>query len=381
MPTRACDANTVARGILLLGVFHVHALYVLAYGLPSPDAGPLTFVQIKLLSPLVSVFFVLAGMTAPAIGQKPFQVVAARSLALYLLACASHLVGVPLEWLVLRDPVAPWIWSERTADLLLPLVTGTRFSTHVAWFMSVLATTRLLAWLWQRNRLACCAVLGNLVAAGQLMEVADLGQNIHEWRNLPAAVAFFLLGTWLPKRMDIPAIRVLSLTVVVVFIGLINRPALFVDGICLDCDPQFAADQMVGRWGAAPLFFLQQVAAAFMILGVSRGIAPTPLGAAVGYFGRHSLLMLLLHGWMILTIYPLLAGFAPDGDRGFVFLAVFAINVVLHAALFRVTERGLKACLALCSEVARRLVDALAGIGTQGTAPSRGRSGSLAATD
>ena len=87
----------VARGIMLLWVLHVHAVYALLEHRPDADFALAGWLQIKVLAPHVVIFFALAGMTGKALADKAFAVVARRLLTLMLVAIASHVVGVLIE--------------------------------------------------------------------------------------------------------------------------------------------------------------------------------------------------------------------------------------------------------------------------------------------
>ena len=142
--TRTDQSVEIARGILLLGVFHIHVLHWLVDHLADAGAGRLAGLQIKLLTPHVVLFFALSGLTSTALADKTFAIVAQRSLMLVLIAASSHVIGVAIQlalWRPWRDGIDPW------TELLRPIVLGTGYANVIGWFFVVLAVVRVLAFV------------------------------------------------------------------------------------------------------------------------------------------------------------------------------------------------------------------------------------------
>jgi hypothetical protein len=352
MTPRPAAPVEVGRGLLLLGVFHIHALYAALDHLGSGDLASQAQWQIKALAPHVVLYFALAGMTSRSLADKAWPHVIQRSLLLLLVALFSHALGM----LILQAILPP---RKSTFDLLVeiarPIIHGTGYSTFVAWFFVVLAVTRLFAFAlgkgWQYFVvLLACAATG--VMAGRWFGLPD---NLYEWRNWPAALVMFWLGTRIAPTWRVPhAAGVLSV-IAGLALPLINRPALWQDGVCLACDTGFVAQPMVGGYGFMPMYFLQEGIAVIGLLYLAQGAAALSVGRFLAYVGRRSMPLLLLHGWLILLLYGLIPYVLPREAGAWLFVAILAVNTVLHLALYRLLQWPLDRFIALCSAASRRL--------------------------
>jgi hypothetical protein len=343
----------IARGILLLGVFHIHALHALTDHLGDGSASRLAWLQIKLLSPHVVLFFALSGMTSAALATKTFAIVANRSLMLMLVAALSHAIGVLIQYALWK----PW---QSTMDVLTeligPVIAGTEYVNFIAWFFVVLAVVRVLAFLLSWNWRVFVLVAAVAAAAIVVSRRLGLPDNLYEWRNWPAALLFFVLGTKIAIGWRVPHWAGLPATLGGLLLPLLNRPALWTDGLCLRCDPQFVAQPTVGGYGFVPLFFTQELLAVFGLLWLAGLLTATPVAHALAWVGRRSLQLLVLHGWVILSSYWLAAYIALPSAGAWLFLAVFAANTLLHVVLYNLLAKPLGAFFLACSAGSRKLV-------------------------
>ena len=350
----------IARGVLLLGVFHIHALHALLDHLGDGSASRLAWLQIKLLSPHVVLFFALSGMTSTSLADKAFSIVASRSLMLVFVAALSHAIGV-LSVYALWDP-----WPS-TLNLLKalagPIVFGTGHANFIGWFFVVLAVVRvfafLLGWNWRVFLLVAAIAVAAIVVSRRL----GLPDNLYEWRQWPAALVLFVLGTRIGQGWRVPLWVGLPATLGGLLLPLFNRPALLAEGACLRCDPQFVAQPMVGGYGFMPLFFAQELLAVFGLLWLAGLLTTSPMARALAWVGRRSLPLLVLHGWIVLSAYGL-ASFVSAASAGpWLFVAVFAANTLLHVLMYRILARPLGVFFMACSTSSRRLVSMAHGAG------------------
>jgi hypothetical protein len=352
MTPRPAAPVEIGRGLLLLGVFHIHALYAALDHLGNGDLAPQAQWQIKALAPHVALYFALAGMTSRSLAGKAWPLVIQRSLLLLLVALFSHALGV----LILQALSTPWRSAfELVVAIARPVIDGTGYSTFVAWFFVVLAVTRLFAFAlakgWQ-YLVVTLASAAALVVGGRWLGLPD---NLYEWRNWPAALVLFWLGTRIAPAWRVPhALGVLSVTAGLA-LPLINRPALWRDGVCLACDTSFVAQPMVGGYGFMPMYFLQEGIAVIGLLWLSQRAATLPVGRFLAYVGRRSMPLLLLHGWLILLLYGLIPYVLPRDAGAWLFVAILAANTVLHLVLYRLLQWPLDRFIALCSAASRRV--------------------------
>jgi hypothetical protein len=169
----------------------------------------------------------------------------------------------------------------------------------------------------------------------------------------------FLIGMRLSPSWRVPHTLGLLGLIGAFALSIVNRPALWREGVCLHCDLLFIAQPMVGEFGSMPVYFLQQGLAVIFLLWLSQQAAVSPAKRLLAYIGRHSIQLLVLHGWVILSFYGLMYYVLPRSAGAWLFVAIFAINVALHLALYRLLALPLSAGLALCSAASHRLVTAV----------------------
>ena len=352
MRGRVVTSNEIGRGVLIVFVFYVHSLYALTGSTPDAQRFALAWFQLKVLAPQVAIFFLLAGMTSHSIAGRPLRVILARSLMLLLLAVVSHLVGAVLETLLYPGHF-PWAGLPRR--LAGPILYGTGYSTFVAWFFIVLAITRLLAWCFHHDRRIFLAGAVGIAAVGLGASRLGLPDNLFEWRNLPVAVTLFLLGMRIGSDRPVPHWAALAGLAGAMAIGLLVSPRLLEQGLCLRCDLTFVAQPMVGGYGVLPAYLLQLAGGSLALLGAAQWLCGTGLGRMAGFFGRSSLMFLLLHGWVITAFYPAATLVLPREENLLLYPAIMVFNLVLHAALFVPLRPLLAGTIALCGRIARGL--------------------------
>jgi hypothetical protein len=353
MTPKPVEPAEVARGLMLLGVLHIHALIATLDHFGDSPNGRLAYLQIKLLAPNVAVFFALAGMSSRSLGAKLWPVAVQRSLMLVLLAWFSHLVGVVIQHMLWT----PWPAAlPLLKTLVRPLAYGIGHSTFVPWFLVVLAVARLFAYACARGWRWFVLALVGAVALVAASRAAGLPDNFYDWKRWPAAVVMFLIGMRLSPSWRVPHTLGLLGFIGALALSVVNRPALWREGVCLDCDLLFIAQPMVGEFGSMPVYFVQQGLAVIFLLWLSQQIAASPAKRLLAYIGRHSIQLLVLHGWVILSFYGLTYYLLPRSVGAWVFVAIFAINVALHLALYRLLASPLGRCLAMCSAASHRLV-------------------------
>lgn len=328
----APDRDTVARGYLLIAVFYVHALYgIWRWAGGDPGQAMMSGAQIKLLAPSVSAFFLLSGMAAPHMHRKGWTAALRPSLTLLILAALSHLVTVALD--LALYPL--WYgWKYFAIRLFRPIVWGTGYENFIAWFFVVLAFARVFAYAllrdWRVFALLAAAATG-LVLLTQMLGLRD---NIYEWRNWPTATLFFLIGMRIPPKLRIALPLGLAALVASLALAWINRPGLLAQGPCLTCELGFVAQPMVGQYGLLPVYLVQQLLFAAFLLSVAAFTRAMMPGRVAAYFGANSLAMLVLHGWVLATLYPLAARSLANGESVARFVAILSSVIVAHAFLY-----------------------------------------------
>ena len=324
------DAKTDrARGYMLLGIIYMHSLVAFA-STRAPEDVMASFVQIKLLAPHVSVFFLLSGMGARRIARRSAFQIARQSAALVLLAIISHLTGFLIQ-------LAVGGAGTGYGDMLLlvePLFLGTGYSTFVAWFFLSLAMARILTYLFYRNLAVFGAVVvclaGLVLLAGQI----GLPDNIYEWRTWPPAFLFFLIGTRMPANLDIPVPYGLAAGLGSAVLTWFNRPGLLFEGPCLGCDITFVSQPMMGEFGSFPVFIVQEMLFFAFLLSVSQLARPAWITRLPYLFGKHSVQMLLLNGWFLLVFNAFVLPLLPQRESLLLFAGLLVGGALAHRALY-----------------------------------------------
>ncbi len=329
---RPADRGAVARGFLLIAVFYVHAMYGVFQSMGSdPGRAMAAGIQLKLLAPDVSAFFFLSGMAAPYFHRKGWAAALRPSITLLLLAALSHVVAVGLDMVI--DGV--WYGPRWLAHRMLkPIVVGTGYENYIAWFFVVLAFARLFAYVFLRSRRVFVAVVAIAAAACWGSLVIGLPDNLYEWRNWPTATLFFLIGMRVPATIRIPAPAGWAALAGTLVLAWIDRPLLLTEGPCLQCDPSFVAQPMIGQYGSLPVYVVQQLLFVAFLLWVADWARDKMPGRAASYFGSDSLSMLLLHGWVLVALYPAAARGLPGRESAFLFVSILSAAIVTHACLY-----------------------------------------------
>ncbi len=324
--------QAIARGYLLICVFYVHAMYGVFQGLGgNPAHAMLTGVQIKLLAPAVSAFFFLSGMSAPHFHRKRWLSALKPSLTLLVLAAIGHVVAVLLD-MAIQQHWYGTIWFVRR--MFKPIVYGTGYTNFVSWFLVVLAFARIFAYAFMRSWRVFVPIVALAAAAVLASRVAGLPDNLYEWRNWPTATLFFLLGMRVPRGWRIGRIWGVLALPATIALAWFNRPALLTEGPCLTCDLGFVAQPMIGQYGALPIYIVQQILfLIFLLWSADWSLGKMP-GRVATYFGVDSLSMLLMHGWVLVTLYPLAARAVPPQESVFLFISILSTGIVIHAALY-----------------------------------------------
>lgn len=352
-PIYASAAMEVARGYLLIGVFYVHSLYGVIGTIGDPMNAPAAGLQMKLLAPNVAAFFFLNGMTSRYLANKPFRNALRHSLMLLLLAAGSHVVSMIVDQLLYQTHGSKRAFLRAMVE---PLLLGTGYVNFIGWFLVVLAVARLFVYAFQYSYKVfalAVAVATGAILAGQYLGAVD---NIYEWRNWPAAVLFMLLGSRMPPAERIPDTVGFAALPVALVLAWFNTPTLLSEGPCLACNLGFVAQPMVGQYGAAPVYVVQQLAFITFLWWVSARL-PQGLPARVArYFGTAPLQFLILHGFLLVSLYPAASRGLPKFESGFLFVAVFSSVIVVHAIAFQLLKRPLDRFVVLASEVSSFLL-------------------------
>jgi hypothetical protein len=341
--------DEIARGVVLVIVFHAHVLYALGSDTRMTGA----WLQLKIVAPAVALFFLLSGMSSQRIASKRLANVAVHSLFLQLLAVISHLIGVLLLAIFDGQFASPRSFA---VGLLKPIVYGTGYSSFVAWFFTVLAATRLIVYGLYRHRAPTLLLLLAFGVALYGAQVLGRPDNLYEWRNYPASVFLFWVGTKLPLRFKVPHWLGLSALPAAVAVSLVNKPSFPERGFCFECDSDFVAQPMVGEYGYLPAYAIYIVLGFLFLQWLSAVLTATSAGRAFKFFGKSSLQILLLHGWVLLTLYGPLLARLPRWNEPWFYLVIAAANMAVHASLYLLLRRPLNAVLRFGFALARRSV-------------------------
>jgi hypothetical protein len=118
---------------------------------------------------------------------------------------------------------------------------------------------------------------------------------------------------------------------------------------------------MVGAYGFLPVYIIAELGFFLFMLWAAQS-PPSVIGKVGRYFGRASLQFLLLHGWILVTIAPLIASFYPSSGYLAVPVLILVGTPLLHAFIFRYTEPYLNRVLAFCFSSGRAVIDGIFGL-------------------
>jgi peptidoglycan/LPS O-acetylase OafA/YrhL len=342
----------IARGVLLLGVLHVHALYALLPAVDSTRDAAASLLQMKMLTPHVVLFFALAGMTSRRLGDKPLRAVMHQSLLLLFIGAATHVLGMLVEhalWL-------PWNgWRPLLRDVGKPLLLGSGLLS-MAWFFITLAVVRLFAYAWSvgmRTFVVAAGIAGALIAASLMLGGPN---NLYEWRNWPAAFVAFMIGQRIDAQRRVPHALGLPCALAGIVLPLTNHPQVLEEGLCFACRIDFIAYPTIGSFGFAPLYFVQELLALIGLLWLVGQIGAGRLRRMLGWFGRRSLVLLMLHSFIASALYGLYKAIDPPLDGVLFFVLVLFVNPLAHYTAYRLLHKPANGLVALATRLARRVV-------------------------
>ena len=348
----ALNRQEISRGILLVFVFYLHALFMFVDHAGGPQAAPIAWFQNRLLAAQVALFFVLAGQSARSIGSRPLRPTLRQSITLLVLAAISHVPAALIVDLSDGGGVTP---GKLLRDMIEPVLLGTGYWTSVAWFFVVLAIIRLLAYAFVRSKV--WFVTWSLAVAAAAWAGTWLGwtDNFYEWRNLPFALPLFYAGMLLPNGWRPPRwIMVVSIVGLPVT-ALANSPGAF-GWPCFNCDSLFVQQPFVGETGFVPLLVLCLAFGYCLLAYLAAALVGSRLGRFIRQFGRHSLLLLLMHGWLLVTIYPLVIQRLPNHEHWLTYVGFLLVLPPLHWYLFVLLRRPLAACYTFANRISRVIV-------------------------
>ncbi len=350
--------NETARGYLLLGVFFVHGLYDYTYSMEDWRQAPFAFALIKLLAPQISIYFLLSGMSLRGIGKKSLRAVLPQSLMLIFLAWVSEGLGIIPDELLFNNDGTGIAFIKAAVK---PIIYGTGGCTFVTWFFTVLAVGRILVWIFEKSKIAFALSWLLIVALILAAKHLHLPDNLWEWRNWPAAALFLVIGMKFPKDWRVPRAVGLGALAAGLALTWVNVPGMWHTAPCLTCRIDFVAEPMVGSYGSLPVFIIEEFGVFLGVLWAAQSL-PAAITKIGRYFGRASLQFLLLHGWLVVTILPVIFFFLPVKDELLAVAVICILNPPVHALIFHYTERYLNRVLAFCFESGRSVTDRILGV-------------------
>lgn len=349
----ALHRQEFSRGIILVFVFYLHALFMHVNYVGGPQAAPIAWFQNRLLAASVALFFVLAGQSARSIGSRPLRTILRQSITLVVLAAISHVPAVLIIDLSDTGAVTP---GKFLRDLMKPILLGTGYWTSMAWFFVVLAITRLLAYAFLRSKVWFVAWSLAIAAAAWAGTWLGWTDNFYEWRNLLIALPLFFAGMMLPNGWCPPRWIMVVSVVGVPVTALANSPGAF-HWPCLNCDSLFVPQPFVGETGSLPFLILYLAFAYCVLAYMAAALAGSRLGRPIRQCGRHSMLLLLMHGWLLVTIYPLVIPLLPNHEHWVTYVGLILVVPPLHWYLFVLLRRPLSACYKFAKYISRVIVN------------------------
>jgi fucose 4-O-acetylase-like acetyltransferase len=372
----------VARGIGILLVVYGHALEILIKDRPDHVLTPSAFAQWQVIYAFhMPLFFLISGAVNRNLGNKSLRQVAESSLSLIFLAFMVHIAG---SVVLFFDRVMPWTDLQVLKETFTPLIKGAGFSTVVLWFLYAIGVVQFLFYLTlraadlkrPRHRIAvraAVALLCGISIAGLLFPTVPSYLQFKAWF---LGLVYFGIGYFLGRsgRLALPAILSLPLFALVVVLAPLNQGCTFnFTSSCTDpsIPGHFAVSVITGAVGNWLLFVITALVGCAATLAISRLKILAPLA----YFGRCTLELLILNGFVLVFVDPEIS-LTPISEMGLdvggydIVAALFAAQLAL-AAIFR---RQIAALRILSNRLAGRAIGLLVSLlGRTATAPAASR--------
>jgi hypothetical protein len=346
--------NEIARGYILIGVFIMHLLFPLANQIGDPSKAPIAFALLKLFQPHVPVFFLLSGMSSRALGKRSLHSVLQQSFMLVLLCLASQAVGI-----VIANSLYGGYGTGSTfiKALIKPAIFGVDWASFLPWFFMDLALIRVLAWLYERNKihfLIACLVLAGLVLLSYRLHHLN---NWYEWRNWPLLTVLFLIGMKLPKAWQVSPGWGLSAGAGAALLTWFNVPNFFSTIPCLTCNLAFVVNlyhgpRPDGSMGTVPVYFAAEMLLLVFALWAAQS-PPELIGNFARFFGRLSLQAVLLEGWWMAFIDQYFWRHEPSRVSFLTLAGIIVLSPLGHGLALKFLEPWLTGIIMACSKASK----------------------------
>jgi acyltransferase len=333
-----------ARGLAILCVIFGHMLEMAGPFIQTPNAilapNAILGEEVRFLYAFhVPFFFLLSGYVRSNRRESLHKAMKA-GLELIALAYITHIIAVMIG-LSLRHVAL----ANVPALLIKPLTIGNGHMLVVMWFLVVLALTRIifaalmpLSLHWRALIIALLCVLSLIVTAFEAV-------NIWYIKSWFAATLFYGLGLALPLTKPLLkqpfTIFLIAFLLLIASFGMNDQCRLGLGPFCaLKNPPDLTHIAVVsGRYGDIVLFLMSAVAGSLALLALAVLLEKymRAVTAFMAWFGRHSLNLLIINGF-IFAFLPLAFSFLKPvmmshGEAWLFSIALLIISIAAHAAL------------------------------------------------
>jgi fucose 4-O-acetylase-like acetyltransferase len=322
----------VARGIAMALVIYGHILQIFFHKRPDGVFSQVAFLQWQAIYGFhMPLFFLISGAIKDQFEEKGWRDVILRSLFFILLAYLIDLVG-----LVSTVAIAPLTVPSVKDYIVDHILRAETFTTVTPWYLVSFAIVRPFAFALTRisvpNLWALVLALSASFAAAYAFD-----QSFH-WRSLAPGVVFFMIGRWLAMREIVidPWIGALCLAIAL-WLAHFNGGCTFPwETSCENTElpGYFCVLLIFGFLGSLPLFFVTAALGSFGVMSLSRWLASFKLSSVFAFFGKNSLDLFLINGFVLVFINPILRG-AVGVHENILFYSIVACAALLgHVCAF-----------------------------------------------
>jgi fucose 4-O-acetylase-like acetyltransferase len=339
----------IAKGIGIFLVMYGHGIETTFFFRPDRIFSNIGFDEWRFIYSFhMLLFFFLSGLVNHDQGTHTPLKQLSRFLFLVGMAITAHLAGTVLS--EVRGYMHGYFDPAKDFQILWePIVQGHDYGTIIVWFLVCLAIVQGMAYLCQRYQWPAYIFVGFLLL-GSFVAWDFVTDNWWQFRSWAAGFAFFMLGVVshkpLKRSLSAPAavlaIAALALFAVVALTAPLNHGCTF--SYAASCPPsstRHAILMVLGSFGFLPLFAFTAASGCLATFFLSVSLLRSRCGRAIEWMGRHSLELMLINGFALEFVNPLVksAPYFGDGWGTVAVLALVAAQIAILAIVVRPLEK------------------------------------------
>ncbi|WP_077730235.1 acyltransferase [Methylocaldum sp. 14B] len=355
------ESIDIARGLGMFLVIYGHVLQILFHKRMDGGFSQIAFAQWQAIYSFhMPLFFMISGMIANQFSGKSWKQVADRSIYLILIAYIVDVIGT--SFTVIHQGASAISKSKVEDYLIKHIALAESFSTITVWFLVAIAVVRLASYsILRYTGIVRWFIVAILIVS---FVFSYEGPNAFHIRAVAPGVVFFMIGRYLALcSISIYIYAALSPVLLAISLWLAHYNGGCTFGWQSSCEnPElpghFAVLMIFGLYGNLPLFFLTATMGSLAVIGLANLLVNTKLSPILGFMGRNSLGLLIINGFYLAFVNPLLRNVIDIDDTIIFYVVLGSLAMLAHI----ITLLLMKPVLSCIESVAQRIAQFSVGI-------------------